>query len=65
MQTGGSWNDFDLAMTADLSRTDGHDPWIEADGRSRNVGSSASLAPANAQFGWNSADLRFSIAREH
>jgi len=66
MQYGGEWNGFDIAMTVDLLHTDGHDPRIKSDAQSRNdlkFGSNASLAPGDADYGWNNADLRLSLAR--
>lgn len=68
MQYGGEWNGFDVAMTADLLHTDGHDPHIKSDAQSRNdvkYGTSASLAPGDADYGWDNADLRLSLARDH
>ena len=54
--------------TADLSRTDGHDPLIVSDAQTRNdlgYGSDASLAPGEAGFGWQNTDLCFSLARDN
>ena len=70
MQYGGEWNGFDVAMTADLFRTDGHDPFIRSDAQTRLdndpiIASSASLAPADAEYGWKNADLRLSLARDN
>jgi len=68
MQYGGEWNGFDIAMTADLLHTDGHDPHIKSDAQSRNdlkYGTNASLAPGDADYGWNNADLRLSLARDN
>ncbi|MFK5984706.1 MAG: TonB-dependent receptor [Pseudomonadota bacterium] len=64
MQTGGSWNGFDLGMTADLFKTDGHAPLILADKQSFN-NTGYSTAPDNAHYGWNNADLRFSIKKNN
>ena len=68
MQYGGNWNGFDVAMTADLLHTDGHDPHIKSDAQSRNdlkFGTNASLAPGDADYGWKNADLRLSLARDN
>ena len=68
MQYGGELNGFDIAMTADLFRTDSHDPKIKADAQTRNdlaTGSNASLAPGDAEYGWNNADLRLSVAKDN
>ena len=68
MQYGGEWKGFDIAMTADLLHTDGHAPFIRSDAQSGNdlkYGTSASLAPGEADFGWNNVDLRFSVTRDN
>ncbi|MEW6165780.1 MAG: TonB-dependent receptor [Pseudomonadota bacterium] len=54
LQHGTRWNDIDVAFTADLARTDGHDPYI-ARARSNTKG--------NAQYGWENADLHLSLAK--
>ncbi|TCJ12954.1 TonB-dependent receptor [Parasulfuritortus cantonensis] len=59
LQHGGQWAGFTVGLTADLQTTDGHDPRIAADAEH----SSASLAPGDAAYGWDSADLRLSLAR--
>jgi iron complex outermembrane receptor protein len=67
LQYGNSWNGFDIGLTINLSTTDGHDPLVESDGQTQQdlaLGSSASLAPDNAQFGWNNQDIRFAIAKD-
>jgi iron complex outermembrane receptor protein len=68
LQYGSQWLGFDVALTADLSRTDGHDPTIVSDAQTSNdsaTGSNASLAPGEAGFGWQNTDLRLSLARAH
>lgn len=68
LQYGGRWNGFDVAMTADLSRTDGHDPLIDSDAQSRSdlaFGTTASLAPGEAGYGWQNTDLRFSLSADN
>jgi len=52
VQHGGSWNDFDFSYTAELMHTDGYNPYIARD---------AGGASGNAQFGYDNADLRFSL----
>jgi iron complex outermembrane receptor protein len=67
LQYGNRWNGFDFGLTINLSTTDGHDPLVESDGQTQQdlaLGSSASLAPGNAPFGWNSQDIRFSVAKD-
>jgi len=67
IQHGNQWNGFDLAFTAEFSSTNGFDPHIAKDAQSAlddARGTSASLAPGNAQYGWDNTDLRFSIARD-
>lgn len=61
------WNGFDLAFSLDLSTTDGHDPLIVSDAQSgfdQRFGTSASLAPGRAGFGYHNADLRLGLARD-
>ena len=68
LRHGGEWKGFDLAMTLDLSRTDGHDPLIEFDAQphsDRDFGTDVSLAPGEAEYGYRNTDLRFSVARDH
>ncbi len=60
-------NGFDLALTAEFFRTDGFAPYIARDAQTQNdlnSGTSASLAPGEANYGWNNADIRFSLARD-
>jgi iron complex outermembrane receptor protein len=54
LEHGTRWNGFDLAFTADLSRTDGHNPRID---RARGNTS------GQADYGWENADLRFSLGK--
>jgi iron complex outermembrane receptor protein len=66
VQHGTTWNGFDIGFTAEVSRTDGHRPFIAVDGqtsRDRTFGTSASYAPDHAGNGWNNQDLRFSMAK--
>lgn len=56
LQHGSHWNGFELGITAEISSTDGHDPFIASDGQ---------LNAGNAQYGWDNQDIRFSIARNH
>jgi len=66
MQSGGQWQGFDIGMTADLSTTDGHDPYIKRDAQSaldEKFNTNASYAADNAQYGWQNQDIRFSIAQ--
>jgi outer membrane receptor protein involved in Fe transport len=67
-QYGGEWNGFDVGFTVDLQSTDGHDPFIPADGQTANDradGTQVSFAPDSARYGWKNADLRFSVARDN
>ncbi|MBU0594328.1 MAG: TonB-dependent receptor [Gammaproteobacteria bacterium] len=66
VQGGGNWNGFDLGFTAELSHTGGHNPFIAVDGQTASdliYGTRVSSAPGNARYGWDGADLRFSMAR--
>ncbi len=56
IQHGGNWNGFDVGFTADLLDTDGHDPFIAADRQG---------TPGRAEYGWENADLRMSVAKDH
>jgi len=68
MQYGGNWDDYETNMTAEFSRTDGHDPFIGADFQTRLdpiFSTSVSTAPGNAEYDWKNMDVRFSIAKDH
>lgn len=56
LQHGSQWQGIDIALTADLSRTDGHDPFI-ARARSNTFGI--------ARYGYDSEDLRLSLSKGH
>lgn len=56
VQHGGNWNGFAIAFTSELSRTDGHNPFIASD---------AQGATGHAHYGWNGADIRFSMAKDN
>lgn len=56
LQHGTRWNDFDIAFTADVSHTDGHDPFI-ARARGNTLGT--------ARYGWDNTDLRLSVGKGH
>jgi len=56
IQHGGNWNGFDVGLTAELSHTDGHKPFI-------TYGSTVTYAPGHAQYGYDNADLRFSVGK--
>jgi len=67
LRHGGNWNGVDIGFTADVSHTNGHDPFIPVDGQTAsdaNSGSLISYAPGYAGYGWSGADLRFSAARD-
>jgi iron complex outermembrane receptor protein len=67
LQHADNWNGFDIGLTINLSTTDGHDPLVESDGQTQQdltLGSSVSLAPYNAQYGWDNQDIRFSLAKD-
>jgi iron complex outermembrane receptor protein len=66
LQHGGEWNGFDVAFTAELSHTDGHDPFIASDGQTtkdRIFGTRVSYAPGYAGYGYDNEDLRFSMGK--
>jgi iron complex outermembrane receptor protein len=67
-QYGGNWNGVDVALTAEVSHTDGHNPYIATDGQTskdRTFRTQASYAPGNAYYGYDNADLRFSAGIEN
>ena len=56
VQHGGDWNGFDIGVTAELSHTDGHKPFI-------SYASGITYPPGYAGYGYDNADLRFSIGK--
>lgn len=64
LQHGANIDGYEIGFTADLFNTDGHSPLIQED-RLTFISNPASSAPDEAEFGWQSQDLRFSIAKEH
>ncbi|MCP3850203.1 MAG: TonB-dependent receptor [Gammaproteobacteria bacterium] len=52
IQTGGEFYEYDLALTAEFSTTDGPDPYINSD-RNNEAG--------KADYGWDNQDIRFSV----
>ncbi len=68
VQHGDKWAGFDIGLTAELSRTDGHKPLIKADAQTAQdqaFSTNVSLAPGRAQYGWRNEDIRFSIAKNN
>jgi len=68
MQHGDNWNGFDIGLTAELFSTDGHDPFIEADGQTssdQTYATNTSYAPGTAGYGWDNKDIRFSVAKNN
>jgi iron complex outermembrane receptor protein len=68
MQYGNNWHGIELGMTLDFFNTDGHDPLIETDAQSISDSGSdtnASLAPANAQYGWKGEEIRLSAVKQN
>ncbi len=68
MQHGDDWNGYQVGITAELSTTDGHNPYIEADNQTRldqQFATSVSYAPANAEYGWDNQDIRLSVAKDN
>ncbi len=56
VEHGGNWNGFDIGFTAELSHSNGHNPFIAQD---------AQLISGNAQYGHDGQDIRFSMARNN
>jgi len=68
LQHGDNWDGFQIAMTANVTETDGNNPFIKVDGqtgRDELFNTSVSLAPGKAQYGYRNSDVRFSVAKEH
>ena len=68
MQHGTNLNGYEIAVTANISDTNGHNPFIETDGqtlRDQTFNTNVSLSPGNAHYGWRNEDIRFSLAKEH
>lgn len=66
VQHGGNWNGIDIALTAEKSHTDGHNPYFARDGQTSKdatFGTSVSSAPGHARYGWDNDDLRFSLGK--
>jgi iron complex outermembrane receptor protein len=66
VQHGTKWNGFDIGLTAELSHTGGHKPFIGADGQTSkdlSSGTFISHAPGYAQYGYDNTDVRFSMAQ--
>lgn len=66
LQYGDNWNGFDIGLTADLSSTDGHEPFVERDGQTQQditLNTTVSLAPESANYGWDNQDIRLSVAK--
>lgn len=66
MNYSGNWHGFDIGLSAELSRTNGHRPHIHRDGQTGQdtaTGSNVSFAPGRARYGWSGEDAHFSIAR--
>jgi iron complex outermembrane receptor protein len=66
VQHGGNWNGFDVGMTAEVSHTNGHKPFIASDGQTANdanTGTSVSYAPGDAHYGYDNEEFRFSMSQ--
>lgn len=62
LRHGAHWGGYDIGLTLEAMRTDGHRPFIRADRRSL-LGQS-SHAPGRAEFGYDNLDLRLSVSRD-
>lgn len=62
LQYGGSWDGFDIGLTAELFHSNGHAPSIAVDGQTARD-PSISYAPANAHYGWDGETVSFSAAK--
>ena len=57
VQHGDNWNGWEIGLTAELSHTDGHNPFISY------AGSTSSYLPGEAGYGYDNADVRFSASQ--
>lgn len=68
VQHGNTLGGIDISLTANISDTDGYNPFIESDGQTSKdleTGTTVSYAPDNAQYGWRNEDVRFSAVKNH
>ncbi|MDD5248217.1 MAG: TonB-dependent receptor [Rhodocyclaceae bacterium] len=68
VQHGGNLNGFDFGLTAELSHTDGYNPFIPRDGQTaldKRYGTAVSFAPGYANYGYDNEDFRFSLGRDN
>lgn len=56
IQHGTDWNGYDVALTANVAHTDGHQPFITKD----RIGS----LPQSAQYGWDNQDFHLSVGKD-
>lgn len=62
LRHGTRWGGYDIGLTLEAMRTDGHRPFIRADRRS--LAGQSSHAPGRAEFGYDNLDLRLSVSRD-
>jgi outer membrane receptor for ferrienterochelin and colicin len=67
-QSGGEWKGFEIGLTADFFNTNGHDPFVAADGQTRQdqkQGTNVSHTPGIVGYGWENEDIRLSLSKDH
>lgn len=57
VQHGTSWNGLDIAVTANLSHTDGHNPYIAKD--------RINTPPQSARYGWDNQDIHLAVGKDN
>ncbi len=65
---GGNYAGFDVAITAEIKSTDGHNEDVDSDFQNISdglTGSNASLAPGSTNNGRENLDLRLDVRRDH
>lgn len=64
---GGAWNGFDIALSLEILKTDGHDAIIEADAQTAYdslFATDASLAPGSVNLQRENIDARLDVSRD-
>lgn len=65
VEHGAQVNGYRFGFTADVSSTEGHGPLVESDTLTGTANDAVSLAPAEAEYGYDNLDLRMSVARDN
>ena len=69
IQHGDNWQGVEIGFTAELYDTEGYNPLIPLDRQAafedQTYATNVTLSPADARYGWNNQDIRFSAAKNH